>query len=203
VNAGGAAHMTVRETLRGNGAIGWRGQLDAMPPAELEHRFEEEYAARLVPGARLRSLHISGRKRDDEALVLEYELEIASLGRAVDGGWALPPMLTSELAASYARLDQRTTTLLISNPAEVHVVVKAHGLGAAKLTALPSAVTLRAPVGTAGFVLQAKREDDAVVIDRRLSIPITRVPTDKYGAFAAFCRAVDAAEDRELVLPNP
>ena len=42
-----------------------------------------------------------------------------------------------------------------------------------------------------------------LVIERKLTLPLMRVAPEHYAAFASFCRSVDAAEDKELVVGLP
>lgn len=200
----GSAHVTVVETLQGVGAVSWRSQLESVPAAELNRRFGEDYVARLLPGAHLTSLKITGREQDAPAIKLEYAFELGALGRRVDQSWALPPMLATHLAQSYGQLAQRTTVELVGNPLELEVVLRVHlPKGAAHPAALPPVDLQAAIEGRPRFTQRSRFENDALVIERALELPVMRVTTKDYGAFSTFCRMVDLAESKELLVKLP
>ena len=110
----GSAHVEAVETLRGTGAVSWRGQLQSIPKPELAQRFEEEYLARLLPGARLGTLRVSGREQEAETLQLHYVFDMSMLGRRSGQSWRCPrcspaiwrratPSSTSERRRSWCR----------------------------------------------------------------------------------------------------
>lgn len=204
LNASGGADVTFVETVRGGGAIGWRNQLESIPQAELERRFEEEYAGRLVPGAQLVSLEVQGREQDSDTLQLKMKIQVASFGRRVEGGLALPALLTSQLSATYARNATRTTTQLIGSPVLTRVVVRVHVPKGVKLPAPPGKVALQAKIpGQPSFALKSEASGDTITIDRAIAMPVMRVTPADYPAFTQFCRAVDAAEAQEIFVRMP
>jgi hypothetical protein len=56
--ADNSVELDVTEALHGGDAVAWRGQLEQIPKAELSRRMEQDYVARLFPGASLGSLDI-------------------------------------------------------------------------------------------------------------------------------------------------
>lgn len=201
---GGGAQLAFVETVRGGAAIGWRNQLESIPEAELERRFEAEYAGRLVPGAHLTALEITGREQDSDTLRIAMTMEVARFGRRLPGGVALPALLSSELGAAYARLATRTTTQLVPNPVYTHVVLRVRAPKGAKLPAAPKAVALQAKVpGRPSFALKGEVSGDTLTVERAIAIPVMRVAPGDYPAFTQFCRAVDAAEAQELFVRLP
>jgi tetratricopeptide (TPR) repeat protein len=197
----GGAELRFVETVRGSSAVGWRNQLESIPSAELEHRFESEYAGRLVPGAQLTSLEITGREQDAAVLRIEMSMTVASFGRRIEGGLALPPLLESSLAASFARNATRTTTELIGSPQHSDIAIRVRAPKGGALPAPPAPIALEGKVpGKPRFAAKASVQDGALLLQRSLHVPLMRVlPTD-YAAFAQFCRAVDSAESQELVV---
>jgi hypothetical protein len=160
--------------------------------------------ARLLPGARLKSLEISDRESVADSIELKYAFELAALGRRVGKGWALPPMLPAELAHNYAQLSQRTTPQLVGSPLELDVVLRIELPAGASRPALPEPVRLQAAIpGRPRFAMTGRYEGSVLVIERKLTLPLMRVAPEHYPTFAAFCRSVDAAEDRELVVGLP
>ncbi len=197
----GSAKVSAVETLRGVGAVSWRSQLESVPAAELNRRFGEEYVARLLPGAHLTSLRISGREQEAEAVKLEYGFALGALGRKLGESWALPAMLATHLSQSYAQLAQRTTDELVPNPLELQVVLRIHLPKSATRPTAPEAVTLQAAIpGRPRFTQSSRFEKDALVIERTLELPVLRVAVKDYGAFTSFCRMVDATEAKELLV---
>jgi hypothetical protein len=51
--------------------------------------------------------------------------------------------------------------------------------------------------------MSSRIQDDEIVVERSLRVPPMRVRPDQYPAFASFCRAVDAAEAKELLVRLP
>jgi tetratricopeptide (TPR) repeat protein len=197
--ADGSAHVDAAETVHGSGAVSWRSELESVPDAELEQRFEADYVARLMPGARLSALEIDGRIERSESIALRYGFDVAALGRGLSTGWALPPMLPAKLAHNYAQLAQRSTDQLIGSPLELHVVVRIRLPKGAARPKLPPKVELEAAIpGKPRFTMTSRFEEGALVVERKLAVPLMRVTPESYPAFATFCRQVDAAEAQEL-----
>lgn len=199
MHADGSATIAVVEQVRGGGAVAWRGQLESVAEADLKRRFEEEYVARLIPGARLSELSIEGRDTGGEGLVFRYTIDVDVLGRAVEGGWAIPRLLGMHLASNYAQLSTRTTTQLVAAALDTEVTMRISVPDAASPPEAPPAASLRGPGGHAHFEQQARLQDGVLVLHRSARIPPHRVAVEDYPAFARFCREVDAVEARELV----
>jgi cellulose synthase operon protein C len=197
----GGARVSAVELLHGAGAVAWRAQLESIPAAELNRRFGEEYVARLLPGAHLTSLRITGREQDAEAISLQYGFDLGALGRRVGESWALPPILASRLAQNYAQAAQRTTDELVPSPVELEIVLRFHLPKGASNPAAPEPVALEAAIPSRPrFDQKSRLEKGALVIERTLRLPAMRIGVKDYGAFAAFCRMVDAAEGKELLV---
>jgi tetratricopeptide (TPR) repeat protein len=199
--ADGSAVVHVRETLRGSAAIGWRNDLDEVPSAELDARFEESYVVRLVPGASLKSIKIGERDDPEKPLLLDYELEVASLGRREGDQLHMPGMFPAALAGSLARTAQRTVPELIGTTIATDVRMRFVLPKGVEVLALP--VTLQRNYGAAKFSASARVEGSEVVLERSLRMPVLRVAPAEYPAFADFCRAVDLAEATELAIKMP
>jgi cellulose synthase operon protein C len=200
----GRARVHATETVRGTGAVSWRGELESVPDAELEQRFEAEYVARLFPGAQLRSVDIAERAARKDAIEMQYNFDVAMLGRRVSQGWALPPMLAAKLAHNYATLAARSTTALVGRPLEFEVVLRIQlpdGAGRPDLTA-PVQVEGKL-AGRPRFSASQRYEQNMLIVERKLELPQMRVAPDDYPAFASFCHAVDAAEAKELLVKLP
>ncbi|HEX2675615.1 MAG TPA: hypothetical protein VHM19_03225, partial [Polyangiales bacterium] len=151
----GSARIDAAETLHGAEAVSWRGQLEQIPAAELERKFEQDYVARLFPGATLVSLEITGREQDRPDLVLRYSVDVTSFGRHVNHGLALPPLVTTDLASTFARTSARKTTELVPGPVLNRMSARIKLPNGATLPVLPDAATLTAAVGAQSGAMAA------------------------------------------------
>jgi tetratricopeptide (TPR) repeat protein len=203
----GSAHVDALETLRGAGAVSWRGELEGIPKPELNQRFEGDYVARLLPGARLTTLRISGREQEAESLQLQYAFDLHELGRRAGQSWALPPVLATHLSQTYAQLAQRTTDELIPMPLEAEITVRVHLPKGTARPKLPEPVRLQAAIdGRPSFTMTTRfdpKAPDTIVIERKIGVPLMRVAKAAYSSFAGFCRMVDLAEAKELLVKLP
>ena len=195
LGADGEARFEVVETFRGGGAIGWRGQLEEIPAAELERRFEQGYVARLVPGAELQSIEVLAKEQPDQPLVVKYTFTVADLGRRVGGRWVVPGLFPLQLGPSFVPRASRTTTQLVPGETDERITIRFHAAEAA-LPRPPAAVTLAGP-GGATFTWRASRAAGTYTIERNVHIPIQRVAPADYAALATFCRSADEAETRD------
>jgi hypothetical protein len=196
----GSAKVQAVETVRGSGAVSWRSSLESVPQAELEQRFEEQYVARLLPGARLQKLELVGLDRSAPQLELRYAFEVSALGRPVGEQWALPTVMPTELAQSLAQAAQRETTALLPSALEVDVVVRFH-LPKAPVLAMPQPEKLEAAIpGRPRFSAVTRKDGDALVVERSLRLPVMRVDPKHYPTFSGFCQRVDAIEAREMLV---
>ncbi len=201
LHADGSAHIDALESLHGSEAVSWRSQLEQIPAAELHRRFEQDYVSRLFPGATLTGLQITGREQTLADMSLAYSLDVASFGRRVDGGVALPALLSTELAASFARTATRKTTELIPTPVHNALFARIQLPAGAKPPVLGPAVSITGAVpGRPSFSENISLDHDTLVLERHLILPAMRVPPDQYPLFTEFCRQVDQTEGRELAI---
>ena len=198
VASDGSARLEITETFRGLQAIEWRNDLEGIPEAVLEERFEEGYAARVVPGARLESLRITGQKTPEEPLVLRYTVAAPRLAREQGGRLVLPGLFPTLLTPRFAQMGARTTPQLVGPTLDVELELRARLEGSAPATSMP-AVELEGP-GGARFTSRATTTGDALVVRRRVQVPLMRVSPERYPALAQFARRADAAEAREIPL---
>jgi hypothetical protein len=197
----GGAEVHVRELLRGSSAIGWRNDLDEVPAAELEARFEESYVSRLVPGARLVSVQLIDRDDPERPLVLDYRFEVSALGRREGKVQHVPAMFLSSLSRSLARTAKRTVPELIGVSTATRATFRYVLPSGASPLGLPASA--KAEFAGSRFSSSAKRDGASVVVTRTLQMPVMRILPREYDAFAAFCRDVDLAEATELSVRMP
>lgn len=197
--ADGSARVTVIESFRGAGAIQWRGDLEGIAAALLEQRFEEGYVSRLMPGASLVSLRITGQDNADEPLALRYTFDVPALGRRQGGHFIVPGLFPSNLSPTFARLATRTTAQLMTTATAVDVRLRIQTPDGTPAPEDLAAVHLEGPNG-ARFEASSATVDGETLIERTLRMPRMRVSSDDYAAFARFCREADQGEARELSL---
>ncbi|NOY93176.1 MAG: hypothetical protein GXP55_18480 [Deltaproteobacteria bacterium] len=198
----GSARLSITETFRGLGAISWRNQLEGIPEALLNQRFEQGYASRVIAGATLLSLEITGREELSQPVVLHYSLEVPAFGHREGASWVLPPIFPEGLANSFARLDQRTTPALMAMPLAADLRFSLRVPEGAAPPAAPTPVELTLP-GGALFSIRAQVQDDTLRIERRVRLPRMRIAPEQYPLFARFCRSADQAEARDLRVSLP
>jgi len=193
----GGARVSVVETYRGAGAVGWREQLEEVPEGNLEQAFEAQYVANLLPGAQLERLVISGREDPAVPLVMRYDVELASLARESADGWVLPPLFQAQLAPQYAPLASRTTTQIVPVGLALDIELRVEPPAGATFASAPPEVSLTALDG-ASVTIGASRDEGALMVRRSYRIPRMRIPAERYDELASFARAADEAEGAEV-----
>ncbi len=195
----GDATIEVVETFQGAPAVAWREDLEGVPAAVLEQRFEEAYVSRLVAGARLSSLRITGREQAEGPLTFRYAFEVRSLARQRDGRLRVSGLFPTLLAPAYAGLSSRTTTQVVAPGVDVEVTLRIEPPSNGGRPAAARPLDLHGPSGSA-FHMETARDGNALRVTRHVNVPVLRVAPGDYPAFARFCRGVDEAEAAELVI---
>lgn len=196
----GDANATITETFRGLGAAGWRNELADIPEAQLETLFEQNYVARILPGALMRSLRITGREDFEMPLVFRYEIEVEDIGRVENGARLLPTLFPSLLTANHARLAQRQRAQIVPSSA-MDVRVAIHAPPGGRVEA-PETRTLEGREGMT-VTYGSSPLADGLVLTRNVRIHRMRVPPAEYPELAALCRAADEQEQREVRVVMP
>jgi len=195
----GRARMRVTETLSGASAASWRHDLEGIPAAELEMRFESGYVASRFPGAALRGLEIVGQHDYEQPLVLRYIVE-AELAFPDSNGAVLELPMPFEIGGSLASTAVRRTTAQIPMVATSQTIrltlPSSFGVGT-----LPPAANLEGPAGSR-FSATARMEGGRLVIARSLELRRTRVEPSGYAALATFAHSCDREEARPIRLVN-
>ena len=183
------ATLRVTETNHGSAAIFWRSRLRTVPAADLERLLAEAYVSRVVPGASVESIAVSGIEDRAEPLRIQYEVEVADYGRSVGDARLLPPIAPEGLAQNYATLASRTTTELVPGHA-VRTTLRVHD---ARIAGTYENAELRGPGGML-YARQVERIDEGVQVTRTLRIPRSEVVANQYPEFANFCRQTTELE---------
>jgi hypothetical protein len=198
IDADANARFDVSETFRGAGAALWRTQLESIPIANLESAFDEGYVSRILPGAHMTSLRISGREELDEPLVLHYEFEVEDIGHETHGRRMLPAFVPTQLTNAFARLASREIEQVISPTLALDVTIRVHVPAGAEVSSLPDTEAELGGPHDATARYAAARSDDGFTLERHVRIPRMRVRPTEYNAFAGFCREADELEAREI-----
>lgn len=198
----GSAELHVRETLRGAQATGWRNDLDEVPEAQLDARFEESYVARILPGARLKKLTIEGRDEPEGALVLDFSFSVDQLGQRVGQEQRFGGLFASSLSPSLARTAERKSAQLVGTTLAADVTVRVHMPDGARVKALPPQAEL-SYAKQASFKSSSSASGQDVSVMRSLRLPVLRVAPSEYAAFSGFCRNVDLSEASEISVLLP
>jgi hypothetical protein len=199
---GGRAKLHVRETHRGASAVEWRNDLDSIPESELDDRFEQSYAANVIPGAKLTSLKVEAREDPEAPLVLDYRVETDHFGQRSGAQQRISGLFPTLLSARFARSGSRTTTALVAPGQAAEVRTRIALPKGARVVTLPKAGSLKLG-GEASFAARAELRREQAEITRSVRLPLMRVEPEQYAAFANFCRTADALEASELVVELP
>jgi tetratricopeptide (TPR) repeat protein len=199
LRADGSARVSAVEKFFGQGAVSWRQRLQAIPAAELERRLEHEYLPRLVAGAILTSLRVSGREDPELPLQLEYTFEVGTLGRRSGDFWALSAFWPIGFAATYAQSPKRSTTALIAPSVDRELSARIKLPPGLSLARLPGDIALRGPQGSE-FTQRHVRQREVVVLEQNVTLPVMRVAPQQYDPFALFCRNADQAQAKEIFI---
>jgi tetratricopeptide (TPR) repeat protein len=203
LHADGSAQFVVEERHEGASAIQWRNGLEEVPPAVLNDRFAEGYVARLVPGAELTGLEMTGVDARDTPLTFRYAFSVREIGRGEGRTRLLGDLFSRNLVAGYASVGTRKYDELIFAGQNVSVRVAIRPVGGAPVlpgSAASSGIepVLLTSVGGSRFDMRVTTEEKTLVITTDTFVPVMRIPAAEYPGFAAFCRASGQAEAREF-----
>lgn len=194
----GSARVSVIETFHGAGAVAWREQLDEIPPADLEQRFESAYVASLLGGGRLLRLAVSGRENPEQPLVLQYEVALDPFAQRARGAWVVPSIYPARLGTQYAPVASRSIPQLIPAGLALDVVVRVRAPEGGAVVGGPEDVTLET-LGAEASV-ESELQDGVIVVRRRYRVPRMRIAPSDYPELAGFARASDSAESAEITV---
>ncbi len=194
---GGAATLQVAEQHSGLAGATWRQTFRRVPEAELDRLMRENYVGRVFPGAQVTSLEIPNPAAREQPLQIDYTAEVPRFGRPTGSGVLVPNVFAVNLAQALAQRANRETTLGVGNRA-LEVVTTIQGVAAPEQTVARLPAIALEGFGGSRYSREARVENGAVVIIRKLVVPETNVPASDYEAFAQFCRAVTEAEMVEI-----
>lgn len=205
------SRLEVRMTLPGADApplLEVLEQISGAEAAQLRFHFQapalrrERLEARMTrgwPGARLlghRFLEISDREQPVE---LEARLEAPSTSQERGGRLRVELSRPRELSRRWARRSERQTPLELRTPPhttlEERVVELPPGASVAEL---PPPVSITSPFGS--LESSSRLDGREVRATTRLVVTTDRIEPTEYGEFRQFCRQVDRALERRLVV---
>lgn len=192
----GDARIRVVETFRGAGAILWRNQLEGIPDARLEDRFEAAYVSNQISGAELTRLVITGREDPSQPLVLRYDVQVGGFARRDGSSLLIPPVFLARLGPQLARVASRQIPQLIAGAIDLEVSLRIRLPDGMSASSLPEPVSLSA----LGAEVEARHASAAteITVERRYHVPRMRVAPADYAELARFSRAADEAEVLEI-----
>lgn len=201
LSSDGRVQGTLRMVLRGPFAAVTRRLLREVPKDKMP-LVHQSLAGEVYPGAIVDQARISGFDDPEADLVIELEIHGGSLARSTAAGLALP--LTTQplgLLAEYGSLPSRRYALLFAMQSFQHDVVTIGLPEGWSAGPLPPAFDYEGEWGR--YHLEARVEKGELVIDRRALFPSHRVEPEEYIDFREFTRAVDDAEEQEIMLAGP
>lgn len=196
----GNAVLHVVETFTGGAAGGWRTDLEQVPVAELEMRFESAYVAPRFPGGRLVSLEVVGMDDAERPLVLRYEVE-APLAFPDGSEAVIAVPLPFELGGALASIADRRTDAMVPRLAS-NFELRVRLPSGATASNLPAPADVDGPNGSR-FHASATLDGRKLVIRRTMDVHRTRVAAADYPALARFARACDREEARPIRVRMP
>lgn len=198
--ADGSALLHVTETFTGGAAGGWRVDLEQVPSAELEMRFESGYVAPRFPGGRLVSLEVVGMDQPERPFVLRYDVEAPlAFPDGADSVIAIP--MPFELGGALAATSERHTDALVPRVAS-RFEMRVRLPSGASAPSLPEPAELTGPNGST-FRASASMDGRKLVIRRVVDIRRTRVAAADYAGLARFARGCDREEARPVRVRMP
>ena len=184
VGLDGRVRGTWAETALGFDAVVYRSALEPIPAGEWNARVGP-LVERVLPGATAEAVEIDGLGGEGP-LSLRYRF-----GRDADARLDLR-LLPAELASRFATLPERRTDLVVGMNDVVTLTVRVQYPPGRAPAVLPAPVTL-AHSG-ARYSRTARRDGDAVVLERELTLRPYVVKPSEYEAFRRFVEGVDAAD---------
>lgn len=207
------AELTVDETgaLEAALTITLSGLTGAAARAGLEN-VDEDQLARLIQitlanyfrGATLGEYTIGPRKEFNTPLLAHATFKAPRYARLRDRTLVFnQPLLALNMRQTYTRIPERKTPMaLFGLPSSRTKITITLPEGVA-IENLPKPLALQTPFGSYTRTCTFDEAAHRVVIERDYALPIQRVQTADYAAFAEFCRAIDEHEESELKVTLP
>ena len=197
VKVGGEVKAKMREVHHGLFAVAARVRYQRAKPEQRKHAYERLLAQRFHR-ATLKSFAIKDLEDCPRPLEFEYEFSASRFlrlngtrGSMRVGFHPLWP------GRRYAATRRRRTPILVASPIAWHSLIRIE---------MPAGVRVELPKDVAektefGQIHYTYRLDGRVFIaERRLALPMQRVPAESYRKFASLVRRIDLEDTRDIVL---
>jgi hypothetical protein len=197
LSADGSAVGTGRDEHRGFDAASLKDTLERLDQ-EQRKQAVESMLGRALRSVALDRLETEGEGASGGSVTLVAALH-GGLARKDGAALQLPSSIfPSRLQRRWAQKAERTLPLLIDQPESSEVVSSLVLPAGMHLSAAPAPVVLEAPFGR--YTWEAREEGGKLRVRETLRLPQQRIAPALYAGFAAFARAVDEAQERELRL---
>ena len=193
----GQVKASMRDEYHGLFAVASRIQYQRLQPAQRKHAYEKRVAQRFH-GATLTSFNEKDVEDSPKPLIFAYEFNASRFSqRSGNRGAMRVGFLPLWPGRRYGATRTRRTPVLVAAPTAVRSTIRIR-MPAGVRVELPANVTKKTDFGEMEYTY---RKDGRVFIaERRISIPIQRVPVKSYRDFAEFVRAIDVEDIREIML---
>ena len=193
----GSATGTGRDEHDGYGAAGLKDALERMDQAQRKQAVEA-MLGRGLHGVTLDSLAADHESQVGGPAALVFALH-TQLARQ-DGSALFAPasVLPERLGRRWAQKAERAQPLLIDASEKSSTRARIALPPGLHLKAPPAPLTLDTPFGS--YRWSAREEKGKLVLEESLSVPLQRIPPERYKEFVAFVAAVDDAQTQELRL---
>ncbi|MDQ7086879.1 MAG: hypothetical protein Q9Q13_03075 [Acidobacteriota bacterium] len=194
LDASGHVEGHLRLLLRGSFAAMTRRLLQDVPPEKMP-LVRQSLVAQAFPGAVVEEWKMEGLDDPEAALVLDMDFTGGTLGRPTAAGLALP-MTTQplKLIPRFGTLPARRYPMLFSPQAQRVDHLEVQVPGDYRIQRIPEPFEYEGPLGR--FSIEARREADKLIIERRAVLPPLRIEPEEYRAFRDTARSIDDAEGR-------
>ena len=194
---GGQVKASMRDEYHGLFAVASRIQYQRLQPAQRKHAYEKRVAQRFH-GATLTSFDEKDVEDSPEPLIFEYKFNASRFSQRSGNRAAMRVgFLPLWPGRRYAATRTRRTPILVAAPTAVRSTIRIR-MPAGVRVELPANVTKKTDFGEMEYTY--RKDGRVFVAERRISIPIQRVPVKSYRDFAAFVRAIDQEDIREIML---
>ncbi|MDI7269763.1 MAG: hypothetical protein QME96_17375, partial [Myxococcota bacterium] len=167
---------------------------DALAPPDTRAGVVAALIERDLPGAHVVAVDVSGIEPDSPTLHAGYVGSVRSFGRVAPEGLTVPIGVRLDLLRRFAAATNRTTDLDLAAagfPLDIRREARIFPRGGWIWDRLPRGADDTGPFGS--FSIDARIEDDGLVVSVAVSIPRTRIPAADYPAFRGFLERIDAA----------
>ncbi|MCZ6794748.1 MAG: tetratricopeptide repeat protein [Planctomycetota bacterium] len=168
-------------------------------PAFQKGLLGQTMASRLFPGAKVKQAVMPGLDEDDVPFTYHFELSAPRLLRPSGEEFLLSTTPTPyRLVRSFGGSAERKHPFHLRSELSFSGRLRFSPGSHYEVRRLPDDVALLSALGS--FTLRYRREEDDVLVERRLFLRPGRLEADEFSAFLEFCEKVDAAERESVTL---